>query len=165
MCLLERREASVSPLKMTLAARLSPPQSKFPQEIFVSLRIQVVVMQQVTSIVIRNECCFWFLKSKFLNNSITYRKILLYSRSSQKHILEGQPIFFCYIDQLKSCRRVQIFFVVEWRQELYLIQLLGILTKVLYICCSCLLYINIRVYTCYMYELLHGINLVRTNVN
>lgn len=31
MCLLERREASVSPLNMTLAARLSLPQSKFPQ--------------------------------------------------------------------------------------------------------------------------------------
>lgn len=30
MCLLERREASVSPLNMTLAARLSPPLSKFP---------------------------------------------------------------------------------------------------------------------------------------
>lgn len=34
MCLLERREASVSPLNMTLAARLSPPLSKFPQELF-----------------------------------------------------------------------------------------------------------------------------------
>lgn len=34
MCLLERREATVSPLNMTLAARLSPPLSKFPQERF-----------------------------------------------------------------------------------------------------------------------------------